>query len=198
MLRNIFFFLFISFTVLYSDLINVHVFWSTFLRIYWLDVLEKLSISLIVLSESGIYVASYTMSVSGISGAVVPITLFFVFVDVVERFFRWFRSLFLRRNALQIFIFHGLLESSSGLHPPQTLCWLSSIQRFSHLIVLSFSFSNMIDVKFQNFFFCFIVHINLSDCFHVVELSIVKILRELPFDSFPSILQVKFSPFSKI
>ena len=88
MLRNIFFFLFISFTVIYSDLINVHVFWSTFLRIYWLDVLEKLSISLIVLSESGIYVASYTMSVSGISGAVVPITLFFVFVDVVERFFR--------------------------------------------------------------------------------------------------------------
>ena len=88
MLRNIFFLLFISFTVLYSDLIYIHVFWSAFLRIYWLYILEELGIGLIVLSESGIYVASYTMSVSGISGAVVPIALLFVFIDVVERFFR--------------------------------------------------------------------------------------------------------------
>lgn len=82
------FLLFALLAVLDSNAVDVHVFRFAFLCVNWLYFLLEVEIGFIILTETVVNVTGDSVSISGISSAVVPfLLLFLVFVDVIKRLF---------------------------------------------------------------------------------------------------------------
>ena len=88
MLRDCLLLLLIPLVVPYPHLVNVHVLGFTFLRVDRFNPLHKLNVGLVIVSEGIVYVACDAMSIPGITGTVITISLLIILVDVIERFVR--------------------------------------------------------------------------------------------------------------
>jgi len=80
--------LLIDLIIFQTDAIDVHVFRLTFFWINWLYLFQKVSVCFLVLFKWRIYVASYSVSVSGISSITIILVSFLYFVYIVKLFIR--------------------------------------------------------------------------------------------------------------
>ncbi len=161
--------------VINPNLIDVHIFRPALLGEDLLSVFQKLSVSLIILSEAIVDEASNPVTISSVSSAIVAILILVVFVNEVQWLLWRFRLSLLFRRTLNV-SFVSVKKWCSSFKLSKAFRWLRQVQALRFRKLPALRSPNISNVQLQKAIFIVIVDFDLPNSFHICKFSIIEVL----------------------